>query len=72
METIKKALLAYIESLPPYEISKFLQFHSKLVDDALYYMENTPVSVQEDIETDKKKAKLLSEIKELLNSYEIE
>jgi len=61
IEDIKKALLTYIESLSPYEISKFLQFHKMLVDDALYYMENTPVSVQGDLETEKKITQLFSE-----------
>ncbi len=66
IDDIKKALLTYIKSLPPYEISKFLQFHKMLVDDALYYMENTPVSVQDDLETEKKITQLFSETKKLV------
>ena len=61
MTKIKQAILTYIESLPPYEISRFLQFHKTLVDDSLYYMENTPVSVQDDLEAEKKITQLFSE-----------
>ena len=61
MTKIKQAILTNIESLPPYEISRFLQFHKTLVDDSLYYMENTPVSVQDDLEAEKKITQLFSE-----------
>ena len=72
MRELKQALLIYIESLTHYEISRFLQFYPRLVEDANYFVENIPVSVKEDDGNDKKMAKLLSELKELLNGYEIE
>lgn len=48
MEDLKNTLLAYIKSLSHYEISRFLQFYPQLVEDAEYFVENTPVSVTED------------------------
>lgn len=72
MIKIQEALLTYIESLTHYEISRFLQFYPQLVEDAKYFIENTPVSVKDDEDTDRKIEKLLSEIKELLNNHEIE
>ena len=67
METLKQNLIAYIESLSHYEISRFLQFHKALVEKANYYAENTPISVYEDIQQQKIEDKI-NELTSLLLS----
>jgi len=70
METLKQALLTYIESLTHYEISRFLQFYPQLVEDAEYFAKYTPMSVYDDTDDVKNTEiikSILETVEQLLN-----